>query len=99
MSTKHLLILSKEINKGDTDEQTNKLSSLSDKHVRNQLSIEWWRVSSTIIDVCIAMYPLHIPPYVLLEIIDWFPFYNSVNRKKKIDLILNVKKSIEKILK
>ena len=67
------------------------------EHSRNIDTIRWPIVSQIIIDVCISLHLLDLPPYVLLEIIDWFDFYQFVNQKKKIDLIVNVRKSIEKI--
>jgi len=41
---------------------------------------------------------LDLPAYVLLEIVDWLPFYEFIPHKKKIDLILNLKKSIRNVL-
>ena len=61
-------------------------------------NIEYSLISSQIIDVCIAFAAFDLPPYVLLEIVDWLPFFEYVDHKKKIDLIINLKKSISKIL-
>ena len=58
---------------------------------------EWSKMSNRIIDICIALHTLNLPAYVLLEIIDWLPLFEYVKLKKKIDLIINVKKSIAKI--
>jgi hypothetical protein len=55
-------------------------------------SLEWINVQATLLDICIAFYPLDLPPYVLLEIVDRFPFWSThVNRKKKIDYIIQIK--------
>ena len=58
----------------------------------------WLTISNQIIDVCIAFAKFDIPAYVLLEIVDWLPYFECVERKKKIDLIINVKKTIEKVV-
>ena len=73
------------------------MNKVNAEHSRNIDTIRWPIVSQVIIDVCISLHSLDLPPYVLLEIIDWFDFYQFVNQKKKIDLIVNVRKSIEKI--
>ena len=61
--------------------------------------IAWKTISTQIIDVCVALQKIDLPAYILLEIVDWSPLSAKSNRKKKIDLIINVKKSIENILK
>ena len=67
---------------------------------QNNLKVgEWANMSNTIIDASIAMFPLDLPAYVLLEIIDCLPFFRFVEHKKKIDLIINVKKSMQKLKK
>jgi hypothetical protein len=44
------------------------------------------------------MSPLDVPPYVLLEIIDWLPmFERAASRWHKVTTILNVQASIRKI--
>ena len=50
-----------------------------------------------ILDICLAMSPMQLPNYVLLEIIDWLPYYEvAVRRLKKITLIENVNRSCHK---
>lgn len=39
--------------------------------------LEWRRVYYEIINICIAIFALELPNYVLLEIVDWFPFWVS----------------------
>ena len=76
------------------------LGACNDSNEEIRLEAKWSAVHSTIVDVCVALAPLSLPPYVLLEIIDWFPCYERcVRHKKKIDLILNVLKSVEKFKK
>jgi len=58
--------------------------------------LNWLKMSKQIIDICIAFAPIDLPAYVLLEIIDWLPFFICHERKTKLDLIVNVKKSISK---
>jgi hypothetical protein len=50
-----------------------------------------------IIDICLALAPFDLPPYVLLEIIDWLPQFEKVSHHKKIHLIQSVWNSIRKI--
>ena len=78
---------------------TDSLSETNMQNLKNSQLLFWPIVSSQIIDVCLAFHPLALPPYVLLEIIDWFPFYEYVDHKKKIDLILDLNKSISEIFK
>jgi hypothetical protein len=55
-------------------------------------SLKWINVQAVLLDICIAFYALDLPPYVLLEIVDQFPFWSThVNRKKKIDYIIQIK--------
>jgi hypothetical protein len=55
-------------------------------------SLKWINVQATLLDICIAFYPITLPPYVILEIVDKFPFWEThVNRKKKIDYIIQIK--------
>jgi hypothetical protein len=43
---------------------------------------------------------LELPNYVMLEIVDWFPFWEvGINRYKKITLIENINRTIRKLLK
>lgn len=51
-----------------------------------------------ILDICVALAPLRLPNYVLLEIIDWLPFYCvAVPHLKKIALIESVMRSVYRI--
>ena len=61
------------------------------------MQLEWSNISIQIIDISIALASIDLPAYVLLEIIDWLPLFEYVDHKKKIDLIINLKKSISKI--
>jgi hypothetical protein len=56
-------------------------------------SLRWINVQAVLLDICIAFYPLRLPPYVILEIVDKFSFWSThVNRKKKIDYIIRIKR-------
>ena len=83
--------------KGDDIDSSTNRNFYNQRNQNNYEKIEWLKVSKEIIDVCIALASLDLPPYVLLEIIDWLPLFEYVDHKKKIDLIINVKKSISKI--
>jgi hypothetical protein len=62
-------------------------------------SLEWINVQATLIDICIAFYPLDLPPYVLLEIVDKFPLWQThVNHKKKIDYIIQIKRFCDDLI-
>lgn len=55
------------------------------------------RLHSEIVDM--VMIWSDIPPYIILEIIDWLPEASVMAHKKKIDLIYAVKTSIRKLTK
>jgi hypothetical protein len=62
-------------------------------------SLKWINVQAILLDICIAFYPLYLPPYVILEIVDKFPFWEThVNRKKKIDYIIQIKKFCDALI-
>jgi hypothetical protein len=62
------------------------------KAVALETSLQWFNVQATLLDICIAFYPLELPSYIMLEIVDRFPFWSThVNRKKKIDYIIQIK--------
>jgi hypothetical protein len=56
-------------------------------------------VHQRIIDITLSFYPLNIAPYHLLEIIDRIDECRIHKQHLKINLILNVNKSIEAVLK
>jgi hypothetical protein len=63
------------------------------------LSLKWINVQAKLLDICVAFYPLDLPPYVLLEIVDRFPFWSThVNHKKKIDYIIQIKKFCDDLI-
>jgi hypothetical protein len=62
-------------------------------------SLKWINVQAELLDICIAFYPLDLPPYVLLEIVDHFPFWlTQVNHKKKIDYIIQIKQFCDALI-
>jgi hypothetical protein len=67
------------------------------KTLRN--SLKWSNIQATLLDICIAFHPLSLPPYVILEIVDRFPFWSThVNRKKKIDYIIQIKQFCDDLI-
>ena len=38
-----------------------------------QQALTWHRIHPIVLDVCIAFAPMRLPPYVLLEVIDFLP--------------------------
>jgi hypothetical protein len=62
-------------------------------------SLKWINVQAVLLDICIAFYPLDLPPYVVLEIVDHFPFWlTQVNHKKKIDYIIQIKRFCDALI-
>jgi hypothetical protein len=62
-------------------------------------SLKWINVQATLLDICIAFYPATLPPYVILEIVDKFPFWEThVNHKKKIDYIIRIKRFCDDLI-
>jgi hypothetical protein len=56
-------------------------------------------LQSTSLNICIALFPLDLPSHVLLEVVDRFPLWSThVNRKKKIDYIIQVKKFCDDLI-
>jgi hypothetical protein len=74
------------------------------RHHNNQVkalrnSLKWINVQAILLDICIAFHPLDLPPYVILEIVDKFPFWSThVNRKKKIDYIIQIKQFCDALI-
>ncbi len=66
--------------------------------IRNKVGIRLMRYAHPdIVDICLALAPFDLPPYVLLEIIDWLPQFARLSHHKKIHLIQAVWHSIRKI--
>lgn len=62
--------------------------------------VSWPIVHRMILNSCIAMSPLQLPPYVLLEIFDWLPLIEKhVSHVKKIHLIEKIAATIRKVKK
>jgi hypothetical protein len=62
-------------------------------------SLKWINVQAILLDICIVFYPLDLPPYVLLEIVDRFAFWSThVNHKKKIDYIIQIKQFCDQLI-
>jgi hypothetical protein len=58
-------------------------------------AIYWPQVAPRLLDIAVALAPLTLPAYVVLEIIDWLPLIRLVNHKKKIDLIISVTRAFQ----
>jgi hypothetical protein len=60
--------------------------------------LEWKVLFVTVRDIVFVLFPLRLPNYVLLEIIDWLPhLYYAAPHKSKIRLIENVNRSCRKV--
>ena len=76
--------------------QVQELAGYSTAALIAAMLIDWQRV---VLDACLALAPLNIPPYVMLEILDWLPALQCVIAKEIIDLIVRVKQSVDKLRK
>jgi hypothetical protein len=62
-------------------------------------SLRWINIQAILLGICIAFYPIGLPPYVILEIVDKFPFWETrVNHKKKIDYIIQIKQFCDALI-
>lgn len=62
-------------------------------------SLRWNRTHGCVLDLAIAMFRLELPPYVLLEIIDWlYPDNPYSTHYKKIMLVLGVYRCAKRII-
>lgn len=57
----------------------------------------WLHKHDVILDACIGMASIALPPYVLLWIIDWLPGMHNASHRKMIELIVSVRDSMNKI--
>jgi hypothetical protein len=86
----------------DVDEWNDTFAKLRANNTRVDVlldSLKWINVQAKLLDICIALYPLDLPPYVILEIVDRFPFWSThVNHKKKIDYIIQIKRFCDALI-
>lgn len=82
----------------DLPEENFQLQFYSNRNRNLWKKLLWTLNRNEIIDICVALAPIDLPAYVLLEIIDWFPLFEYIQHKMKIDLIIRIKKSISKIV-
>lgn len=75
------------------------MDKLTSRNQRINEEIGMSKVASVILDISIAFAPLQLPPYVLLEIVDHFEYWHFIARKQKIDLLVQVDRSIKKLNK
>jgi hypothetical protein len=75
------------------------IRSQNDRVEALRISLKWINVQAVLLDICIAFYPIGLPPYVILEIVDKFPFWEThVNHKKKIDYIIQLKRFCDDLI-
>jgi Ran GTPase-activating protein (RanGAP) involved in mRNA processing and transport len=55
------------------------------------------KVAPILLDVALALAPLKLPTYVLLEIVDWFPFFVALSRSWKISRLERVRDSVKRV--
>jgi hypothetical protein len=68
-------------------------------NVATTKSLQWCNIQQRLIDICIALSPLDLPPYVLLEIIDWLPHWATcAPHSRKIEFIIRFRKCCARIL-
>lgn len=80
------------------DEEKRELQQSTFDSITKEVSVSLFKcVRDKIIDICIVMYSLLQAPYIILEIIDWFPNYDMVQHRCKIDLIFKCFASMRKI--
>jgi hypothetical protein len=81
------------------DRYAKQLQLFNDRAKALHSSLKWINVQATLLDICIAFYHAHLPPYVIVEIVDRFPFWEThVNRKKKIDYIVKIKRFCDDLI-
>ena len=78
-----------------TTEDLQKIESLCKRNMLLQKHV----IHSQIVGIVLAISPLDLPPYVILEIVDKFEHWSLVNRKFKIDTIIAVDKSCKRVRK
>lgn len=59
--------------------------------------IRWKGQHPLLLDICIAMAALELPPYVLLSIVDFIDTISIQSHRQKIDLIHSVRDSIQRV--
>jgi hypothetical protein len=81
------------------DIYNDQIRSQNNRVILLRTSLKWKNVQATLLDICIAFYPIGLPPYVILEIVDKFPFWEThVNHKKKIDYIIQIKRFCDDLI-
>lgn len=81
-------------NAAAADDDKRKIESICKRNTQIQPSL----VHARILDIVVAMSPLELPPYVLLEIVNQFRYWKKwVPREEKINLIISIDKSCKRI--
>ena len=61
-------------------------------------SLQWPVIHALILDIVIAMSPLNLPAYILLWIIDWFPYLERRHTEyRKVTHIIRIIESIRRV--
>lgn len=60
-------------------------------------TLRWPYYRNKIYNIVLAFAPLRLPPYVLLEIVDWLPKMDYQSHHWKIDLIMSMQNNIQEI--
>lgn len=67
--------------------------------LRRNRSLVWQKaLHDKVVEFCLAMGPMQLPPYVLLEIFDWLPLMEHVRHWNKIQLIVGMHHSRRRIV-
>lgn len=64
---------------------------------RPTAELRWPYQRCVILDACFAMARLALPPYVMLEIVDWLPYVERQKRVKKVQLIEGVRAAVRRV--
>lgn len=73
--------------------------SFFQRALRRNRAIAWRpHLHESLLQYCLAMMPLQLPPYILLWIHDWLPLMHLVSHVRKIQLIEDVVRSCRKVL-
>jgi hypothetical protein len=82
------------------DDERNRLKVATMNHIRRDVGNRLWKsfAHANIIDLCIAMAPLDLPPFVLMCIVDWLPNYEPLFAPRaKMRLIVSIRNSIRNL--
>lgn len=73
------------------------IGSTENVKLKRLLFFEYVIAHGELFDICFALAAKHLPPYVILEIFNWFPRSGCITEKHKIDQIVAFKKTHQRI--